>query len=103
MRTGASFFGCKADYTPPTSVVLRTREALSPVRHTSSWRSVYISTGFAFMEWYLLNSRDSFTFTLHIEGTPWSRVLLKKLLSQTNSSHVLPLVTEQVKVLFCLF
>jgi hypothetical protein len=40
------------------------RGAIPSLRHTSSWRSAYLSTGYVFRAWHLGNKGTSpFTFT----------------------------------------
>jgi len=34
--------------------------AIPPLPSTSSWRDAYLSNGYVFMAWYLVNHRDSF-------------------------------------------
>jgi membrane protein DedA with SNARE-associated domain len=40
---------------------LRTSGALPPLVHTSSWRSVWLSTGYGFTAWYLVKHSENFT------------------------------------------
>jgi len=39
------------------------RGVVPPPTHTSSWRGALFGTGYIFMAWYLVQPRDSFTFT----------------------------------------
>jgi hypothetical protein len=38
------------------------RGCIPPLSHASSWRGILLSTGYVSMTWYLVKSRDNFTF-----------------------------------------
>jgi hypothetical protein len=51
---------------------LKMREAMPPLPHTSSWRCTWLSNGCVFMSWFLVEHRDTSTFTL------WDSVLSRR-------------------------
>jgi hypothetical protein len=90
LSPGVKRLGCEADHSPPSSTEVKNALSYTSIPHMPSWRGAWLSTGYVFMAWCLVEPRY-FTFTYWPEP-PYMLAPLDTVVLLYLHVHILPKV-----------